>query len=59
MKFGHCFPRILRKIVEADPRLGPVFLSKTDISDAYMRVRVRTAEIPKLTFVVPPNPSDT
>ena len=30
MQFGRALPQILHRIVNADPQLGPVFMSKTD-----------------------------
>ena len=58
MQFGRALPRLLRHIVNADPRLGPVFMSKTDLSDAYMRVWIRIEDVPKLAFVIPEAPGD-
>ena len=46
MQFGYALPRLLRRIATADPRLGPVFMSKTDLSDAYMRVWIRIEDVP-------------
>ena len=42
----------------ADPAFGPVFMSKVDMSDAYMRVWIRLEDVPKLAFVVPPHVDD-
>ena len=42
----------------ADPAFGPVFMSKVDMSDAYMRVWIRPEDVPKLAFVVPPHADD-
>ena len=35
MHFGGALQRILKKVLTADPCLGPVYLSKVDFSDAY------------------------
>ena len=58
MQFGHALPHLLRKIVTADPRLGLVFMSKTDLADAYMRVWIRIQDVPKLAFIIPLAPGN-
>ena len=50
--------RILRRIVTANPAYGLVFMSKTDLADAYMRVWVKIDDVPKLAFAIPPAPGD-
>ena len=35
------------------PKLGPTFLKKVDLSDAYMRIWVRLEDIPSVAFLVP------
>lgn len=56
MQFGRALQRILKTIVEADPRYGPVYLSKIDIADGFYRVWLRVADIPKLGVVLPMTP---
>lgn len=46
MLFGLAFPRLLQAVLSADPAYSPVFMSKVDMSDAYMRVWVRPEDIP-------------
>jgi hypothetical protein len=58
MQFGGALHRLLHAIVDADPRHGPVHMAKVDLSDAYMRIWLDIADLPKLAFVVPPHPSD-
>ena len=41
MIFGGALLRILKQLLTADPRLGPVYLSKVYLADAYMRLWVR------------------
>ena len=53
MQFGHALDRILREILLADPKLGPVYLSKLDISDGFYRVNLAIDDIPKLGVVFP------
>jgi hypothetical protein len=40
MRFGRAFQRLLEDIVNADPRFGPVYLCKVDISDGFYAVMV-------------------
>jgi hypothetical protein len=53
MQFGCALQRILRTIARADPRLGPVYLSKIDIADGFYRIGVRVQDIPKLGVLFP------
>ena len=56
LQFGWALQRVLQRIVEADPRYGPVFLSKIDIADGFYRVWLQLADIPKLGVVLPTSP---
>ena len=56
MQLGHTLPGILQRIAEAKPELRPVFMAKTDLSDAYMRVWLNIIDVPKLVFTIPPHP---
>eukprot|EP00957_Ditylum_brightwellii_P200910 15314834-Ditylum_brightwellii.AAC.1 len=56
MQFGRTLHRVLRQIVLADPALGPVFISKVDLANAYMRVWIRLEDVPRLAFMVPSTP---
>jgi hypothetical protein len=53
MQFGRALQRILRTIARADPRLGPVYLSKIDIADGFYRIGIRVQDIPKLGVLFP------
>ena len=53
MQFGRALQRVLKRIVEADRRFGPNYLSKIDIADGFYRVWLRVADIPKLDIVLP------
>ena len=48
MQFGHALKHILREIICADPKLGPVYLSKLDISDGFCHINLAVEDIPKL-----------
>ena len=56
MQFGHALDRILREILLADPKLGPIYLMKIDISDGFYRVNLNVEDIPKLGVVFPTAP---
>ena len=53
MQFGRALERMIRRIVLADPRFGPVQLIKVDISDGFYRIWVRYPDIPKLGVAFP------
>ena len=59
MQFGPCLPLILQNIWEADPKDGPVYLSKWDISDAFHSCVLRPSDIGEFSYVILPLPSDT
>ena len=56
MQFGHALDRILREILLADPKLGPVYLIKLDISDGFYRIALNIDDIPKLGVAFPTLP---
>jgi hypothetical protein len=56
MQFGHALDRILRKILLANPRLGPVALMKLDISDGFYCIALNVDDIPKLGVAFPSPP---
>ena len=53
MQFGRAFERLLQKLHRADTRHGPVYISKVDISDAFMRVWIQLHSIPILGAIIP------
>jgi hypothetical protein len=46
MQFGGTLHRILRAVRHANPRYGPVHLSKYDIKDGYYRLFLNAEECP-------------
>ena len=52
MQFGMALHRVLRSIVDADVRYGPVYPSKIDNADGFFRFWLRVADIPKLGVVL-------
>jgi hypothetical protein len=51
MHFGRALQRILRATAHAEPRLGPLYLSKIDIADGFYRIGIRAQDIPKLVVL--------
>ena len=52
--------RILKQVLDTDPCLGPVYLSKLDLADAYMWLWVRIVDVPSVAFLIPKKtPSNT
>ena len=59
MQFRQATSRLIRHIFQVNPVLGPVFLSKVKISDAYMRIWFHPKYIPCLDIIVLTCPSYT
>jgi hypothetical protein len=55
MQFGRALHRVLQQVSDADPRLGPVHLSKIDIADSFYRIGINANDIPKLGIMFPGN----
>ena len=53
MIFSGTLRRITRRVLVANPKLGPVYLGKVDLADAYMRLWVRLEDTPSMTFLIP------
>ena len=53
MQFGKTLQRLLQDIVNADPKYGPTYLCKVDISDGFYRVWLNDTDIPKLGVAFP------
>jgi hypothetical protein len=59
MQFGACLERVLREILLADPKYGPVYLNKTDLSDGFYREFLNIDDIPKLGVIYPSRPGQS
>ena len=46
MQYGRALDRLLRKILFADPALGPLYLLKADVSDGFYRIGLRPEDAP-------------
>ena len=53
MQFGRTLHRLLRHIIRANPRFGPVYLSKLDIADGFYRIWLLPNDVPKLGVLFP------
>lgn len=53
MQFGRVLPRILWQIVYADPRHGPIYLCKIDISDGFYRISLNPDTLARLGVILP------
>jgi hypothetical protein len=53
MQFGRALWWILQQVSDADPRLGPVHLSKIDIADGFYRIWINAEDVPKLGVMFP------
>jgi hypothetical protein len=58
LQFGTTLPRFLQQLERADTRQGPIYLAKTDISDAFMRVWIHVDSIPILGALLPTYPGE-
>ena len=58
MQFGRTLERLLFRIRHANPRYGPVYMNKIDISDGFYRVALAAASSPKLAIVLPTRPGE-
>ena len=53
MQYGCTLDGLLRKIVFADPALGPVYILKADVSDGLYHIGVRPEDASKLGLISP------
>jgi hypothetical protein len=57
MQFGRALLRVLQRIVQADPRHGPVHLIKVDVADGFYRISLNTGDVIKMGVAMPDSPS--
>ena len=58
MQFGRALERILYLIRHSNPRFGPVYLSKVDLSDGFCRIGVNDSATAKLAVALPRFPGE-
>ena len=60
MRFSGALQSILKQVLTVDLRLGPVYLNRIYLVDAYMRLWVRMEDVLSVAFLIPKeNPSET
>lgn len=59
MQFGKALDRLLWEIHQADPRHGPVYISKADMADGFYRLHSQIHGIPALGVAFPSAPDGT
>jgi hypothetical protein len=58
MQFGRTLKRIMYRIRHANPKFGPVYLNKIDISDGFYRVPLNADMALKLACMLPREPGE-
>jgi hypothetical protein len=53
MQFGRVMWRIMQQASDANPRLGPVHLSKIDIADGFYHIWIKAEDVPKIGVLFP------
>ena len=53
MRFGNTLKCTTQSVFDENPALGPFYLRKVDLADAYMRLWVCMEDISFLTFLIP------
>ena len=53
MQFGKALNRILQRIQAANPRYGPVYMSKIDVADAFYRINLNPADSIQMGVLFP------
>ena len=53
MQYGHALEQLLREIVFEDPKLGPVYIIKANLSYRFYHIGLRPPNAPKLGLVFP------
>ena len=59
LQFGHALTRYLEQLHRSDTRHGPVYMSKTDIADAFMQIWLDLHSIPTLAALLPLHDDET
>lgn len=58
LQFGRALERILYQVRHSNPRFGPVYLSKTDLSDGFYRVGLNKSAMAQLAVALPQFPDE-
>jgi hypothetical protein len=57
MQFGRALLRVLQRIIQADPRHGPVHLIKVDVADGFYRIGLNSGDVIKMGVAMPDSPT--
>ena len=58
MQFGGTLPRLLYRVRHADPRYGPVYTLKLDVTDGFYRMQLKPSDAAKLSVILPTYPGE-
>jgi hypothetical protein len=53
MQFGGALHRVLRRVRHANPKFGPVYLSKRNIKDGFYRMFLKSDDCTRLAIILP------
>ena len=51
IQYGRALDQMLIEIILADPKLGPVYMLKSDLDDGFYHIGLRLSEAQKMGFV--------
>jgi hypothetical protein len=57
MQFGRALLRVRQRIIQADPRHGPVHLIKVDVADGFYRIGLNSGNVIKMGVAMPASPT--
>jgi hypothetical protein len=55
MRFVNALKRIMKRIIRANPKFGPVLLGKYDLADGYYRIPLNINHAVRLACLLPPS----
>ena len=58
MQFSHTLRRILWKLANANPKYGPVYMGKYDLSDGFYHIQLALRAILALAVILPTTPGE-
>lgn len=59
MQYGQTLPRLLFKIRHANPKYGPVWLAKYDVTDGFYNIQLQPNDALMLATILPCKPGET
>mmetsp|Transcript_20636 Transcript_20636/g.44928 ORF Transcript_20636/g.44928 Transcript_20636/m.44928 type:complete len:86 (-) Transcript_20636:114-371(-) len=58
MQFDKALPRLLRNVHDADPKFGPVYMSKIDIPNGFYRLGLQPRDALRPGILFPTGPGE-